>query len=46
MRYNNDIYQEGIGKSTPSEYNQANPVPGYVMEDIAHWIQTGKIDEK
>lgn len=34
----NHILQEGSGKSTPFEYNHFGPVPMYVMEDIAAFI--------
>ena len=35
----NHILQEGKGKSTPMEYQEARPVPAYVMEDIAGFIR-------
>ncbi|MCD7901862.1 MAG: alpha/beta fold hydrolase [Bacteroides sp.] len=35
----NHILQEGEGKSIPSEYEKASPVPDYVMKDIANWIE-------
>lgn len=41
----NHLYQEGKGKSTPSEYTLAIPVAKYVVEDIANWIKTGKVNE-
>lgn len=34
----NHLFHEGSGKSTPMEYNQEKHIPGYVMDDIAHWI--------
>lgn len=34
----NHLLQEGSGKSTPFEYNHASPVPMYIMEDIAAFI--------
>lgn len=41
----NHLYQEGKGKSTPSEYALAIPVAKYVVEDIVNWIKTGKVNE-
>lgn len=41
----NHLYQEGIGKSTPFEYTKAISVAKYVVEDIANWIKTGKVNE-
>jgi uncharacterized protein len=35
----NHLFLEGEGKSTPSEYDKAGHVPGYVLDDIAQWIK-------
>ena len=35
----NHLLQEGKGKSTPMEYNEARPVPAYVSEDIAGFLR-------
>lgn len=35
----NHVLQEGKGKSTPFEYNEARPVPAYVADDIAGFIR-------
>ena len=35
----NHLLQEGKGKSTPLEYNEARPVPAYVVEDIAGFVR-------
>ena len=35
----NHLLQEGKGKSTPLEYNEARPVPAYVSEDVAGFIR-------
>ncbi len=35
----NHLLQEGKGKSTPLEYNEAHPVPAYVWQDIAGFIR-------
>lgn len=35
----NHLLQEGKGKSTPQEYNEAHPVPAYVWQDIAGFIR-------
>lgn len=35
----NHLLQEGSGKATPFEYNQASPVPAYVPDDIASFIR-------
>lgn len=37
----NHLMQEGSGKSTPFEYNQAAHVPAYVMDDIACFVHGG-----
>lgn len=39
----NHLLQEGTGKSTPLEYEQASPVPTYVMDDIAQFIRCGQL---
>ena len=39
----NHMLQEGSGKATPFEYNQASPVVGYVMDDIASFIHNGNL---
>lgn len=39
----NHILQEGDGKWTPTEYNEARPVPAYVAEDIAGFIRGNDI---
>ena len=39
----NHMLQEGSGKATPFEYNQASPVAGYVMDDIASFIHNGNL---
>ena len=35
----NHLLQEGKGKSTPMEYNEARPVPAYVAADVAGFIR-------
>ena len=35
----NHLLQEGKGKSTPLEYNEARPVPSYVADDVAGFIR-------
>ncbi|NDV65961.1 alpha/beta fold hydrolase [Bacteroides sp. 224] len=35
----NHLLQEGIGKSTPTEYNVQTPVAEYLISDIANWIK-------
>ena len=35
----NHLLQEGKGKSTPLEYNDARPVPAYVAADVAGFIR-------
>ena len=35
----NHLLQEGKGKSTPLEYNEAHPVPAYVADDVAGFIR-------
>lgn len=35
----NHLLQEGSGKSTPFEYNETSPVPGYVIDDIAAFVR-------
>lgn len=35
----NHLLQEGKGKSTPFEYQKAQSVPGYVMDDVAGFIR-------
>ena len=35
----NHLLQEGKGKSTPLEYNEARSVPAYVVKDIAGFIR-------
>ena len=42
----NHLFQEGEGKSMPSEYNVENHIPAYVLEDIAAWVKTGKVSDK
>lgn len=39
----NHMLQEGSGKATPFEYNQASPVSGYVIDDIASFIHSGHL---
>lgn len=39
----NHMLQEGSGKATPFEYNQASPVVGYVMDDIVSFIHNGSL---
>ncbi|MDR1003718.1 MAG: alpha/beta fold hydrolase [Prevotellaceae bacterium] len=39
----NHLLQEGTGMSTPFEYNQASPVSGQVITDIATFIRTGQV---
>ena len=39
----NHLLQEGTGKSTPLEYDQASPVPAYVVDDIARFIRCGRL---
>lgn len=40
----NHLFQEGSGKATPFEYNHASPVAGYVINDIAEFIRTGRLE--
>lgn len=35
----NHLLQEGKGKSTPLEYNEARPVPSYVADDVVGFIR-------
>ncbi len=35
----NHLLQEGTGKSAPSEYGEARPVPVYVADDIAAFVR-------
>jgi len=35
----NHLLQEGVGQSTPFEYNEYRAVPNYVMDDIATFIK-------
>lgn len=35
----NHLYQEGKGKSIPSEYAQKASIPEYVIKDISQWIK-------
>lgn len=42
----NHLLQAGEGKSTPSEYLKVGHVDKAVIEDVARWIQTGKITKK
>lgn len=39
----NHLLQEGSGKSTPFEYNEASTVPSYVTDDIATFIHKGRL---
>lgn len=39
----NHLLQEGKGKSTPFEYNEASAVPSYVTDDIATFIRKGRL---
>ena len=39
----NHLFQEGKGKSTPLEYQQASPIPTYVMDDIAGFVHSGRL---
>lgn len=34
----NHLFQEGEGKSVPLEYSRPAPIPAYVMDDIAAFI--------
>lgn len=34
----NHLFHEGSGKATPFEYNKEAYIPGYVLDDIARWI--------
>ena len=34
----NHMLQEGVGKSSPDEYNKVGNVPLYVINDLAGWI--------
>ena len=34
----NHLFQEGEGKSSPLEYNRPSPIPAYVIDDIAAFI--------
>lgn len=40
----NHLLQEGSGKSTPFEYNQASPIPEYVMDDIVSFIHNSRLE--
>ncbi|MCD8091776.1 MAG: alpha/beta fold hydrolase [Bacteroides sp.] len=35
----NHLFQEGSGKATPFEYNEASPIPAYVIDDIASFVK-------
>ena len=35
----NHLFLPGEGKSTPSEYERANHIPEYVLDDIASWLK-------
>lgn len=35
----NHLFQEGNGKATPMEYNHASPIPAYVLNDLAAFVQ-------
>ena len=35
----NHLFMEGVGKSSPAEYEQPKHVAVIVIEDIAHWIK-------
>lgn len=39
----NHLLQEGSGKATPFEYNQASPAPAYVMDDLASFVRGKQI---
>jgi hypothetical protein len=38
----NHMMQEGVGKSTPDEYEKLSSPPSYLIEDIANWIRNQK----
>lgn len=40
----NHLMQEGSGKATPLEYNHASPVPGYVMDDVARFVNSHSVN--
>lgn len=42
----NHHFHEGSGKSMPAEYYKKNSVAAYVLDDIAGWIKTKKIEDK
>lgn len=35
----NHLFQKGSGKATPFEYNEASPIPAYVIDDIASFVK-------
>ena len=39
----NHIMQEGVGKSTPAEYNKRSSVPVYLINDIASFIRNNRL---
>lgn len=39
----NHLLQEGSGKATPNEYNQALPVAKYVISDIASFVHNARL---
>lgn len=40
----NHLMQEGVGKSTPLEYQEAAPVPAYLMDDVTRFVHTGRLE--
>ena len=40
----NHLLQEGTGKATPDEYQRFSPVPSYVMDDVARFVRTGRLE--
>jgi dienelactone hydrolase len=38
----NHLYQEGNGRSIPLEYNNVSPIPRYIIDDIATYINCAK----
>ncbi|WP_148295479.1 alpha/beta hydrolase family protein [Prevotella dentasini] len=42
----NHLFVEDTGKPVAEEYNTPSHIPGYVMDDIAQFVRTGKIAEQ
>ena len=42
----NHLFIEGVGKSTPDEYNKSGHVAPFVIDDIASWIGARSLDAR